>query len=269
MTIAKQFFTTLINTARHTDDAKALRAHMNAVNARHFGNGLKPAKLFAYFADMMGTANANKLTALLDDELSKRSTDTVEKLNAALTPMMSVVADFGNAGRVVGRQEPISHWLMSVPFLTIKTTGSNDDPECDTYHLGVDLWVEYAKASNIVLVDATLRLYDTEMNAYDLSYDMEILTPEDLLRYFSDDLEMGFGEIKDITLHEGVLRFFPVAPTLQYSSPLLSFLIYGLCQHLLGEISGVCSLSVKDVDRATHQFFYASGEAHKSELSSQ
>jgi len=115
MNTPKLFFTTLVNALRTKDDAKALRQHMNDVNAKHFGNTQKPAKLFAYFADMMGTSNANKLSALLDEKVSDNFDDPATFISTLLSPMMSRVARVGEVGRVISGSDPAPSWFMNLP----------------------------------------------------------------------------------------------------------------------------------------------------------
>ena len=57
-TITTRFFESLLNTISNESDAKAIKDHFNAVNAKYFGNPLKASNAYQYFTDLMGTRNS-------------------------------------------------------------------------------------------------------------------------------------------------------------------------------------------------------------------
>ncbi len=269
MNTPKLFFTTLVNALRTKDDAKALRQHMNDVNAKHFGNTQKPAKLFAYFADMMGTSNANKLSALLDEKVSDNFDDPATSISTLLSPMMSRVARVGEVGRVISGSDPAPSWFMNLPLLTIKTTGYTDDPEKTTCYLGVIINVEYSRAFGKLIVDATLALFDdADLSACDIGYEVELETQNDITEYFSSEMEMGFGQATSISLHEGGKLFSSLTGLTtstfdEGDEPIIPFLVNGIGHELIRTLSPVCDLTLNCGDIACQQMFLASGKIEK------
>ena len=269
MNTPKLFFTTLVNALRTKDDAKALRQHMNDVNAKHFGNTQKPAKLFAYFADMMGTSNANRLSALLDEKVSDNFDDPASFIDVLLTPIMSRAARVGEVGRVISGSDPVPCWFINLPLLTIKTTGYSDYPEKTTCYLGVIINVEYSRALGKLIVDATLALFDdTDLSACDIGYEVELETQNDITEYFSSEMEMGFGQATSISLHEGGKLFSSLTGLTtstfdEGDEPIIPFLVNGIGHELIRTLSPVCDLTLNCGDIACQQMFLASGKIEK------
>lgn len=276
MNVARHFFTALTRTLRTTDDAKSLRQHLNTVNARHFGNGLKPAKLFAYFADLMGTANANKLTALLAAHTGPfdPAQDVVSRIDAALAHLMAHAAEYGKCGRARSENDPLPVWHMAIPLMTVTTTGNPDTPSQHQYYIGLAIEVSYSHQYERLIVDATLKLYDMDMVDFELSYECDFISLADIELYFSEAMEMGFGELRNVTLAPGVNALLPAihfntkTHTDTPFNPVLLLLTYGVTTQLLEALSPIATLRIEHVDLATHQWLYATASVTQA-LSSQ
>jgi hypothetical protein len=190
--LSTRFFNTLLHTVPSKKEQQALREHFNQVNAKYFGNGLNPGKLHAYFADLMGASNANRLTEQLKTTplLLATPSNTFEHVIEAVMTLEKYMLFAPN----VMQDARHPSVLMVFPITEFTTTGIEDSPENNRFFLALSVTVSVSVSTGKVDVVAEQIIWDTtdETNT-DISYGWDMRNG--LENYLCDDNEMGYGAL--------------------------------------------------------------------------
>jgi hypothetical protein len=241
--IAQRFFNTLIQTLSTPSDAKSLREHIGEVNAKHFGNTQKANKLFMYFADLMGTRNANTLAKALNEKFG--SCDTSLPLQERVS-MMLVSAGF--------KPKSAQNWMdmeydahkikaggFNFPLVALRTSREGEQEQycylsCSLY---VDITLE--PFSRVACV-ANLVMHNHEGDVYNLPDGWDISEScgglSDLLGIYKDKKGNGL-KLNGFKASDELLAICPAKPDIEREDQFWLFASGVMLQHVTGALSGL------------------------------
>lgn len=253
--LSNRFFNALTSSINSSAEVKSLKEHINQVNAQYFGNGLKASRLHAYFADLMGTQNANKLTQQIKGAVDVKRTplelfafivDTTQSLKHYCLNRPNILMD--------DRHPSI---LMVVPIIEFKTTGIEDSPENNRFFLALSISISVSVATGKVDIVAEQIIWDIEDDSttdISLAWDMR----NGLHDYLQEDNEMGYGELVE-------RKVTPIARDLigcdvlfrSFTQEQDAFLqaAFAVSREIAGALSVASPLQSMPVDAEVHEIF--------------
>jgi hypothetical protein len=253
--LSTRFFNTLLHTVPSKKDRQALREHVNQVNAKYFGNGLNPGKLHAYFADLMGASNANKLTEQLTTNTLPIVTplDTFNYVIKATRTLEQYMLFSPNLTQDT-RHPSV---LMVFPITEFTTTGIEDSPENNRFFLALSVTVSVSMSTGKLDVMAEQIIWDTtdETNT-DISYGWDMRNG--LEDYLCDDNEMGYGAL--LTRHPrpsaiGLLGYQVSWDKQSHEQDFFSAASFALMKELVQALSRVGELTSLPAQSDAHEVF--------------
>ena len=167
-TITTRFFESLLNTISNESDAKAIKDHFNAVNAKYFGNPLKASKAYQYFTDLMGTRNSQVLSKVLKEAVGPfdQSVPLHERIGAAIEQSGFIPTQSGWS-RITYDPKDYYTEVYRFPLAHATTDGSADGETNFTFSM-----LLYFKVTpdngNEIEITAALGMYNSEMGIIEL-----------------------------------------------------------------------------------------------------
>lgn len=194
------FFNTALNTFKTAGQAQQFREQLDAINTKYYGNPLKKSKLFLYFADLLGTKNANQLTETLNEKIGTYDTDLSlqERINIATELAGFKAQQDGWSNSNFGRKNT-SCQLFYRPIFDVTMLNDNEETTMTIYlFLYVDTTNSRTGKSHKVTLNACLGFGNDDIGVNDFNTGFSLSESVGSLFAYFNEFDLNHGKMTAI-----------------------------------------------------------------------